>query len=237
MDYLAARIKIAAIGCSFTNYIWPTYADILDAVNFGLPGIGNERIWAIIYYLYKNRKLQRFDYLIVQWSSPFRFDYRTSQGWTTGDGTINKHKMNNRPIWRAISNWYNEEYEIEKSENYIKSIKDLCKDINLPNFHMSMSQEIGHFVDLPDIMNTYKEKYLIKRAEWTSKPFEDEHPTIASHIEIAKHIGNIIGVTPDPIMLQKCMQFHDLILTEIPFEKITKYYKSHFPDRYVAAGF
>ena len=38
-------MKILAIGCSFTNYCWPTWADFLDADNYGLSGIGNDRMF------------------------------------------------------------------------------------------------------------------------------------------------------------------------------------------------
>ena len=88
MDYLAQRLKLAAIGCSFTNYAWPTYADILQADRFGIAGIGNERIFYILLHLYKTQQLHCYDGIIIQWTSPFRFDYLKKDGWTYNDGNI-----------------------------------------------------------------------------------------------------------------------------------------------------
>jgi hypothetical protein len=72
--------RLFTFGCSFTNYIWPTYADQLAQdydhyENWGILGTGNR---AIVERLAECHSLRRFapgDTVIVQWSSHLRHDY------------------------------------------------------------------------------------------------------------------------------------------------------------------
>ena len=65
---MAQRLKFAAIGCSFTNYQWPTWADFLHADNYGLSGIGNDRIWYILNQLYDKDPVGNSDVLqLLTW--------------------------------------------------------------------------------------------------------------------------------------------------------------------------
>ena len=226
-------MKIAAIGCSFTNYIWPSYADILKADNYGLSGIGNERIWHVLCQLAKDDKLKLYDAVVVQWTSPFRFDYKTSKGWTHNDGAI-ALSQKNKFIWRSIKQWYNESYEIEKSANYILTAKAICNSYNVKNFHMSMTGDLANFVDLPNLKDSFRNRYEFTSAPWTDKPFKDGHPTIEDHIQIAKTIAKNIGCKLDELLVDKCVNLHKQLLTGIDFSTAEKEYKSNFPYRYIA---
>jgi len=233
MDYLAQRLKVAAIGCSFTNYIWPTYADVLQADKFGQAGIGNERIFYILCHLYKTQQLYLYDAIIIQWTGPFRFDYLKKDGWTHNDGNI-AHSVENRYIWKKIKEWYNEDFETEKSKNYILATKAICDKIGIKQYHMSMTDFID-YVDLPELSDNFKGRYQIQRAKWSKTPFEDGHPDILSHISIAEKAAEYLQTNISPIMTNKCNDFHKQILKGMTFEDIDNDYKLYFPNRHITA--
>lgn len=228
-------MKIAALGCSFTNYIWPTWADILQADRFGLSGIGNERIFYTVCHLYKTQQLHLYDAVVIQWTSPFRFDYLTKDGWTHNDGNI-AFSTENKHIWKKIKEWYNEDFETTKSENFILATKAMCDKIGIKQYHMSMSELADH-VDLPDLNRDFRGRYQIKSSPWSDIPFLDGHPDVPSHIQIAEKVAENLGTTIDPIMIEKCNKFHKKIKKGMDFREIEKEYDLNFPYRHITAGF
>ena len=229
-------MKIAAIGCSFTNYIWPSYVDVLQADNYGLSGIGNERIWHTLLQLYKTKQINLYDAIVIQWTSPYRFDYKTVDGWTPNDGNISS-SIQNVAIWKNICSWYNESYELEKSENYIVSAKALLQDVNIKTYHMSMTEDFDQYVNLPNLKDFCKKHYRFSNAPWTNKPFEDEHPTVLDHINIAQKIADFFHTEIDKQIYYKCMNFHLDICVSHDFSAVDKLYRLNFPNRYITTGF
>lgn len=227
-------MKIAAIGCSFTNYTWPSYADVLQADNYGLSGIGNDRIWHTLLHLYKTKQLELYDAIVIQWTSPYRFDYKTTKGWTPNDGNIST-SIQNAAIWRNIKSWYNESYELERTENFIYAIKSLLKETEIKSYHMSMTDDVDALVNLPNLKKRFPSRYSFKKASWTDKPFHDGHPTLLAHIEIAKHIANHFDLELNKKIIKRCIEFHNTILDTDDFDLVNQLYKSNFPNRHIAA--
>jgi len=203
--------RVISYGCSFTQYMWPTYADILQAENKGWSGCGNERIFYFILEQYKKDKFENFDLITVQWSSPLRFDYLTRDGWTKADGPI-RLSTENKNIWRRIKHHYNEFYEEEKTENYKIAIQALLQSTGKNYFITSMD----------DMRILYKGGYKFTTGmSWTQKPIKDDHPTIPQHIEYAKKIAKDFQFDLDDQIVKKCIQIHDQIMTSKSFELYT----------------
>lgn len=85
--------RLFTFGCSFTNYNWPTWADLYGLefgplhYNWGYPGLGNRAIAERVAECHARMSLTSEDTVIIQWSSPLRHDYmRTNQRKTT-EGT------------------------------------------------------------------------------------------------------------------------------------------------------
>lgn len=228
-------MKIAAIGCSYTNYIWPTYADLLEADNFGLAGIGNDRIWYILLDLYKTTKIQNYDLVIVQWTSPYRYDYLTANGWTPNDGNIATSELN-RDIWRNIRGWYNDVYEKTKSENYVVAAKSLLKQSGVEFYFMSMTKDLLD-VELPNLIKHYTGRYKFTSAPWNSAGFTDIHPNIIQQIHIAEKIYATKGCKLNSSVVEKSLELHKKLEAGIDFKHAEHLYKSQFPNRYIATGF
>jgi hypothetical protein len=94
--------RFFAFGCSYVNYHYPTWADILiedlkhkniTGYNCGKIGSGNQLISSRIWELYATQNFSEQDLIIISWSSFFREDrYHTGNGWHT-PGNIFFHKM------------------------------------------------------------------------------------------------------------------------------------------------
>lgn len=217
MDYLAPRI--IAFGCSFTNYLYPTYADILNAENRGHTGSGNERIFYEVMSAYKKGEFDNFDVIIVQWSSFFRFDYKTAKGWTEPDGSI-MHSKSNSDIWESIKLWYNEDYEIEKNVNYVIALWSILSNLNKKIIFLSM-----HIIPDTGVPFLYKELFehfkgnykFSKNVHWINKSFVDQHPTVLQHTVIALGIAKELGFNLDPIRVGAARKIHEEILSDENF--------------------
>jgi len=72
--------RLFAFGCSFTNYLWPTWADILGKDyflfhNWAWPGLGNRAIAERVAEAHAKFKIEPSDLVVVQWTSHLRHDW------------------------------------------------------------------------------------------------------------------------------------------------------------------
>ena len=84
--------RLFAFGCSFTNFAYPTYADILSLnfdhyQNWGRGGSGNHFIFNSIIEANQRYNFSTDDTIIVQWTNTGREDRYCHNGWI-GDGNI-----------------------------------------------------------------------------------------------------------------------------------------------------
>lgn len=85
--------RIFAFGCSFTNYYWPTWADIIahenptaDYNNRAMPGAGNSFILAHLSQAIRYYNIGPNDLVTVMWSTFYRHDaYRKMKWFTPGN--------------------------------------------------------------------------------------------------------------------------------------------------------
>jgi hypothetical protein len=204
-------MKILAIGCSFTNYCWPTWADFLGAENYGLSGIGNDRIFYIFNQLYEN--LHNYDLVVIQWTSPYRFDYRDGKdqsrsGWTYNDGNI-AHSTENKEIWKRLSFWYNEEFEHTRTRHFIQAIKAMCKAKNINTYHMSMGWELIKYCDHGiGLLEEHRGYY-----KFNKNPGIDEHPAIDQHHQISNVIKKRYEIDTSKQAKREYLKMHDDIVS------------------------
>ena len=63
------------IGCSFTHWLWPTWADIIskeyhiELHNYGAPGHGNQYIMLVLDQLTRKHNIGKNDLVMIMWSS------------------------------------------------------------------------------------------------------------------------------------------------------------------------
>lgn len=205
--------RIIAFGCSYTSYIYPTYADILQSVNLGWSGSGNEKIFYTLLEKHKSGELHNYDVVLLQWSSPYRFDYLKKDGWTDSDGNIIR-SVKNKEIWNAIKSWYSPIYEKEKTTNYMIAADSILKLYNLKTVTLSMNDLNNSHVkiDYNDLLNAYKGDYKFDQ-------FIDWHPTLLQHLELANKIADKLGIKIESNVAKKAIDIHKEIKNTKKFKE------------------
>lgn len=91
--------RLFTFGCSFTKYIWPTWADILSKSkkydffeNCAHPGAGNHFIFYRLIECIERNKITKNDTIAIMWSSIGREDRWIKGSWMCG-GSIYKSKI------------------------------------------------------------------------------------------------------------------------------------------------
>jgi hypothetical protein len=97
-----------AFGCSFTEYGWPTWADILGQSfdyyeNWGVAGGGNYLISSRVLECHHVNKFTKDDTVLVMYTSIPRIDFYTS-AWTRNGNIFNSHSSQYERQWRD-NNW------------------------------------------------------------------------------------------------------------------------------------
>lgn len=84
--------RFFSFGCSFTNHIWPTWADLIaneipESYNYGQCGSGNQYIFHSLIEANQRHKFNSTDLVIIMWTSSTREDRYVENRWI-GDGNI-----------------------------------------------------------------------------------------------------------------------------------------------------
>lgn len=104
--------RLFTFGCSFTNWIWPTWADIYATQfdffeNWGMPSAGNLYIFNSIVEANNKHKFTPDDTIVIMWSGILRNDYYT-QRWTFDKENISIRgsEIINFAYINAIDEWF-----------------------------------------------------------------------------------------------------------------------------------
>lgn len=86
--------RLYTFGCSFTNFFWPTWADILGREfnqfeNWGQNGAGNAFVLYSLMECHKRNRLTKDDTVIIMWSSIDREDRWVRGKWQLEGGVFN----------------------------------------------------------------------------------------------------------------------------------------------------
>jgi hypothetical protein len=78
--------RLFTFGCSFTQYCWPTWADILGREfeyyeNWGMCAAGNQLIFNSLTECHLKNTLQKDDTVIIMWTNAARIDRYMSRTW------------------------------------------------------------------------------------------------------------------------------------------------------------
>ena len=175
--YLMTRLY--TFGCSFTNYNWPTWADILGRSydyyeNWGMPGAGNFFIYNSIIECILTNKLTSSDQVIVMWTSTAREDRYINNEWNgTGGLYINNQQIDYKGY-------------LIRDLSFIYGAEQVLKQAGIPYVFLSMvpidsADEFGNSLinDVTDVLNLYKKTIeqikpsiyeIIFNCNWFSKP-------------------------------------------------------------------
>jgi hypothetical protein len=192
-------------------------------VNQGISGGGNERIFYLLMKDLREKKLRKTDAVVVQWTGPYRFDYLTkNQVWMAYGNIIDPDNKHAKAIWHRIRAWYNPDYELEKTRNYVNTTLELLKTYGLKKVYLSLSDLTdaipkSSFLE-HDMFNTYKGGYKFKGNTFVKdSPFTDDHPTLLEHLEIANKVAERINTKISQNAIDLVHKVHNDILNDRMF--------------------
>lgn len=177
--------RFFAFGCSFTKYVWPTWADLLahdfeESYNYGFPGVGNRAIMERVMEAHARHKFTKDDVVIIQWSSHIRHDWHmpTSlefigrpklHGWQTSGsvyGPLNCDLFTKQ--WHDI--FFNEESYMIHTLNAMIAVTTLLKKINCVWYMTAMRDIETLHSDATGITSNIEDINRDKNALWEMFP-------------------------------------------------------------------
>ena len=126
---MAVTGRLFAFGCSFTNYRWPTWADILgqqyaEFQNWGQAGAGNHYIFNAVQECDQRHRWQPDDTVVVCWTNIMRDDrYFEGRGWITLGNMTNTKIYTREFLAESVS----ERGNLLRDLAYIKAVKVLLQ--------------------------------------------------------------------------------------------------------------
>ena len=183
--------RIFTFGCSFTNWTWPTWADIISVqknipvYNGGLAGLGNVGILhRMVEYDIKFR-FNKDDLILVMWTNWSREDRYLNNEWKLVGNVFN----NNFYDQQFIKKYWSWENDIIKNASAIYLANKSFKIENYSAFayaDIELHKEIRYESDLQkfyiDQLPTSVIFDITKNSQFNKQSL-DNHPDILSHVD------------------------------------------------------
>lgn len=226
--------RFFAFGCSWTHYVWPTWASIIaddldiPFENWGVPGGGNQVIQSRLVECDLRNNLTESDLVIVEWTSWSREDRYLAGKWNCG-GNIFNNALYDDDFIKKYWSWEN---DVIRNSTIIHTTNKAYKDIisyqmsfnDYPKFTSNMefipwlhkllgkeptNESVEKFYEtrlqMPDTIN-YGEN-----SKFNGKCM-DQHPDIKSHLYIVeKQIYPKLGLTLKETTVDKYTDMHNRI--------------------------
>jgi hypothetical protein len=205
--------RLFTFGCSFTNYKWQTWADIIgtqfsEFQNWGKSGAGNFFISSSLYECHSIHKITKDDLVLIMFSSIDRFDFINQKSDFETSGSIygENHSLYGDFVfnkWSEESGLYNSWFSIASAKQLLDSIGcdyQLMKAFNFnqvdgpreyeksrnPNHRVDICLDlIDEMVKGENIVEFHKQKNQHYYFEDLPNKV-DGHPPISVHLEWVK---------------------------------------------------
>lgn len=228
--------RLFTFGCSFTQYMWPTWATIIgydteaEMKNFALSGLGNVGIHHRIIEADMKYKFQPDDKIMILWSSFTREDRFKDGVWEAYGSVFNAGCKYNNRTW--IKNHWNLQNDLVKNMTAIITVNKLYKDIIYWQGH-SFAPFTSEATDQFDDSETYQnlKDFYDSQVEipWhlfeTSLPFgllQDSHPDPIGHLDKVEHwIYPMLGKQLKQSTKDKIFSFQETVGNYIKQKRIT----------------
>lgn len=199
--------RLFTFGCSFTNYNYPTWADILGLEydvydNWGRIGAGNHFIMYSLSECIARNKISKDDTIFIMWTSIAREDRFIKGKWVT-EGSV----YNSSYTKEMIANYTDPEGYLLTNISIIHAVEQIIKNIGcdytfmktVPFDEVDDSYKTLQF-DISDMENDIHDVFdstfkiiensvfenIFKNA-WPDR--EDRHPTPIEHYRYLESIG------------------------------------------------
>jgi len=203
--------RLFAFGCSFTQYRWPTWADILGKEfdyfeNWGKPGGGNQFIFNSLNECLIKNSITKNDLVAVMWTNVAREDRYVNNKWIV-PGNIYTQGTYNKEF---VENFADPKGYLIRDLAFVHSAKKMLESYDIPHVFMSMvpiDNLDQYFVSPIDNISSILEQYqstissirpsifeTVFNSDWKSKPKRpgnrDLHPLPANYLEYIVKVLN-----------------------------------------------
>jgi len=197
--------RFFAFGCSFTNYYWLTWADLLSDnfdhyENWGRSGGGNQFIFNSVMECDQRNQFTKDDTIIICWTSADREDRYTDEWLLPGN-------IYTQPFYDQswVKKFVTEKGCLIRDLALIKAIKNFldykgCHYKFLSMVPINYNQYCQHTSDYTDVLDLYKDIVdnicpsfyeVVFKFDWYSRPqikSPDFHPKPADHLEYIQSV-------------------------------------------------
>jgi hypothetical protein len=199
-----------SFGCSWTNFIWPTYADIiawdleLPFENWGKMGCGNQAIQSRLAECDMINNITKDDLVLLQWSSWTREDRYLNGQWHCGGNLLNNSFYTDDFIERYWS-WEN---DVIRNSTIIHTTQKAYKDIITYEMSMTAFPGMTNNTDILPWLSKVKNKLypnhnkvenfykshvhmppcfsFTNNSQYNGK-CKDQHPDILCHLRVVQN--------------------------------------------------
>ena len=197
--------RLFTFGCSFTQYFWPTWADIVAncfeySENWGRPGAGNFYIYNALIECNIRNKITADDTVAIMWTNVSREDRYRNGAWVVAGNiyTQNTHPKKWVKYWADTRGYYIRDLSL------IYSTKKLLESIGCKFYFMSMVDinNAGQYKvvdsEVDNLLEHYKETISIFRPsvhkeifnyDWESRPLATDR----NFLKLQKKWKNVAG--------------------------------------------
>lgn len=209
-------MRVFTFGCSFTNYEWPTWADILlygnNGYNMGISGSGNESMLYRIMEADRKFNFTQEDEIVVMFTTPIRWDIINGTiprflgyGQVTNVDEVSKY---NGELYTVDSLCFKSYYSILAIKNYLEnrrikytfsSITNIYEDVDNYFEVVEVSKELNDLInyvktevifDLPSVYDFLNNNGYVKNKMWGVskkwKNYNDYHPRPHQYFKYVK---------------------------------------------------
>jgi hypothetical protein len=195
--------RVFTFGCSFTQYPWPSWADIIatdldiHAQNWGSAGIGNVAIQHKMVECDLKNTFTEDDLILVMWSTWAREDRYIEYAWWRGGGIFNNDFYDKD----FINKYWSEENDIVKNATAIISANKMFNiqyQAHWDDYETSLNDkgraEPSTLLYLQYLIDALPQKNMVEhsRTEWNDL-VNDTHPDVLTHLKFAEQFCNGIG--------------------------------------------
>lgn len=201
--------RFFAYGCSFTSFIWPTWADIIGCsfdqyFNYGKQGAGNVYIFNALMETDQHHKITKDDLVIIEWSCASREDRYVANNWITMGGAANYYNASEMKKYYDFRGFVLRDLALIKAaksfldytkcEYYFLSMVPILKNNVYEELFPTNTEDLSIFYK--DILDTIKPSFIeVLGASITEKPkilydkiIDDSHPLPSQHFDYISHV-------------------------------------------------
>lgn len=165
--------RVFTFGCSFTQYIWPTWADLIfketpqaELYNFGRSGAGNLMISLRVAEVHQRFKFDENDLVMIMWSTHTREDRWMRGSWQPQGNIFNQGLYPKDWVKKfADVNGYaiRDMAIFSLTHNYLKSIN--CDKLEMMSYPLNVYESALDIFDVTDVytrlMQVYGDEYSL----------------------------------------------------------------------------